>query len=101
MSFLRKTYIVKVLANGVSVPRRGLMSFLQHADGDGDRNPDERFSPPKGIDVISTLSSGGRTMPKALSLMSFSPPKGIDVISTLMTLVLCVVLFEFQSPEGD
>jgi hypothetical protein len=68
----------------VSVPRRGLMSFLPDLPKGTtlDWFRGESFSPPKGIDVISTgwscqLGIAGK------GNYRFSPPKGIDVISTL------------------
>jgi hypothetical protein len=89
----------------VSVPRRGLMSFLLLGRNIPQKNRLAGFSPPKGIDVISTLGvrrvhlrTGGFSPPKGIDVIStrwrrrpwprqppnkcFSPPKGIDVIST-------------------
>ena len=110
---------------GVSVPRRGLMSFLpDHFRRDQAKDHFKGFSPPKGIDVISTgprRQYGWRTVaPVSVprrGLMSFlhlqrlrvarvlrlcfSPPKGIDVISTCTRVCLQVrVRSCFSPPKG-
>jgi hypothetical protein len=54
------------------------MSFLREPYPHHANYAGKCFSPPKGIDVISTMQLTALTA----VLKSFSPPKGIDVIST-------------------